>query len=468
MRRALHVRVAAIGVSVMALTLAIAALLTHELIEVGDRQEVDRLLRQELQEIQLALPEQLAAAAGSDGTASSAEADLAVQRYLAVHPGSDRHLTVIQIGSRRLSTRDGPPGLEPAEVSAILPTESTGSLQTIDSAAGPLRILSVPLNSGQDAVGSVTVVGSLSEGRDQADDALLRIAVAGSLGLLVGGLLLLLAVRRALQPVGALVVAARSVDLADLTSRVPDPPRLDEVGLLAHEFNRMLERISADEEQRRRLLSAVSHELRTPLAVARGHLELFESLGPRPGTSAVDTAAVVRRELDRLGRIVDDLTAVARGEPAGETARDPVFAPDVLTALENRLGGLGIDDIELTPAPPVVIVGDEDRLTQALLNLVVNAHTHTPPATSVRVGAHTYDGQLVFEVVDEGPGVDPEVLPSVFEPFVTTRPVGELRASGLGLTVVKAVTEAQGGRVDLDTGPRGTTVSLTFPIEPAT
>jgi hypothetical protein len=121
-RQALHLRVAAIGVSVIALTLAIAALITHELIQVGDRQELDRILQQELDEIRLGLPEELAAAAGDDGTATDAEIDLAAQRYLAVHRGSARHLTLIQIGSRRLSTRDGPPALEQLQLHDDLPT----------------------------------------------------------------------------------------------------------------------------------------------------------------------------------------------------------------------------------------------------------------------------------------------------------------------------------------------------------
>jgi signal transduction histidine kinase len=467
-RQALHLRVAAIGVSVIALTLAMAALITHELIQVGDRQELDRVLRQELDEIRLGLPEELAAAAGDDGTATDAEIDLAVQRYLAVHPGSARHLTVIQIGSRRLSTRDGPPALEQLQLNDDLPTGEPGFLVTVDSDAGPLRVLNAPLASGQQNLGSATIIGPLAEGRQRANDALVRIAVAGLFGLAVGGLLLLLAVRRALRPVRALAIAARAVDLADLRSRVPEPSRMDEVGLMAHEFNRMLERISRDEEQRQRLLSAVSHELRTPLAVARGHLELFETLGPRTDASAADTGAVLRRELDRLGHIVDDLTAVSRGDLSGATARGPVFAPDVLTALRHRLEGLGLDDVQITEAPPVVLLGDEDRITQALLNLVVNARTHTPPGTPVSVGVHTHNGRVVFEVLDKGPGIDRDVLPSVFEPFVTTRPVGEARASGLGLTVVKAVTEAQGGQVNLDTGAKGTAVSMSFPIDTAT
>lgn len=467
MRHTLHLRVAAIAVSVMALTLVIVALLTYELIRASGLQEMDRLLRQELEEIRIGLPEELASAAGSDGRVSAAEVDLAVQRYLAVHPGSDRHLTVIDFGTRRLSTRDGPRSLEQLQVRGELPAGELGSVSTVSSAAGPLRVLSTPLQSQTQDFGTATIIGPLAGSLSEARDALVRTIVAGSIGLTFGAALLLAAVRRALQPVRNLAAAARMVDLSDLDARVPEPTRMDEVGYTAHEFNRMLERISRDEQQRRELLSGVSHELRTPLAVARGHLELFESLGPVDAGAAGDTAAVVRAELDRLSRIVDDLSAVNSGELASATAQEPVFAPDVLTALRRRLDGLGIHDVEFGQAPPVVLLGDEDRLAQALLNLAVNARMHTPAETPVRVGARVHGEEIVFEVVDEGTGVDPDVLPDAFEPFTTTRSAGANRASGLGLAVVKAVTQAQGGRVDLRSTPTGTSVLLTFPTESA-
>lgn len=465
MRRALHLRVAVIGITVMALTLVIVALLTSELIQVSGRQELDRVLRQEIDEVRLGLPRELQAAAGSDGVASAAELDIAVQRYLAVHPGSDRHLTVIEVGSHQLSTRDGPPALKQLQIQGALPAGEPGSLLTVDSDAGPLRVLRSPLRTGSRDLGMVTVVGPLAASRAQAQNALARIAGAGFIGLVLGGLLLVLAVRRALQPVRALAAAARSVDLTDLQSRVPVPRRSDEIGLMAREFNRMLERITKDQQQRRELLSAVSHELRTPLAVARGHLELFEALGGSERASAADTAAVVRRELDRLSRILDDLTALSTGNLGAGTAHEPVFAPDVLATLRRRLDALDLRDVHVAQASPVVLLGDEDRLAQALVNLVLNARTHTPPATPVRVEAHAAHGRVVFQVVDEGPGIDPAVQPSVFEPFMTTRPGGPMRTSGLGLSVVKAVTEAQGGQVNLASDRLGTRITLSFPVD---
>jgi two-component system, OmpR family, sensor kinase len=128
---------------------------------------------------------------------------------------------------------------------------------------------------------------------------------------------------------------------------------------------------------------------------------------------------------------------------------------------------LDLHGVTIEAAPPVVLVGDEDRMTQALLNLVMNAHTHTPPDTPISVDAVVEGDHLAFRVIDEGPGIEPALLPTVFDPFVTTKTKGAGRTSGLGLTVVKAVTEAQGGTVELSSGPRGTAVQLRFPIDQA-
>jgi two-component system, OmpR family, sensor kinase len=465
MKPTLYLRIAGIAVTTLALTMLTAALLTAQLIRVEQRQELDQVLRRELTALQLGLPEQLNAATGGDGTADAAEVDQAVQRYLALHPGSEQHLTIIRLGPRTLSTRDGPPELEELQRSSGLPSGTQGRLLTVDSPVGPLRVLSADVISGGQTIAQVSVLGPLSRGWDQAREAFIRIGVASAIGLTLGGLVLLLALRQALHPIHDLATAARSVDLTDLSSRVPEPGSRDEVASMAAEFNRMLDRIRDDERRRQQLLSAISHELRTPLAVAHGHLELLETLGPDDTQSAAETAAISRRELDRLGRIVDDLTAINRGQTGARQAPEPVFAPDVTQALQQRLVGLNLDDVDIRPAPPVVLLGDEDRLTQALLNLVVNARTHTPPGTPVVVDALSGENSLTFRVRDSGPGIDPAIRAHVFEPFVTTKSGGSRRTSGLGLTVVKAITEAQGGTVTLTTDTTGTTVSLTLALD---
>ena len=407
----LQVRVALITVVVMALTLGVVALVTWQLIQAGERGDVDAVLRQELAEVEAGLPGELAGAAGLDGVSTPAELQLGARRSLATNPGTERHLTALEVGGERFVTQAGPEPLRRLRDGDGLPAGSSG---------------------------------------------------AGGIALVVGGLLLFLAVGRALHPLAALAAASRGLGRDDHT-RVPEPRRKDEVGTLAREFNDMVDRLAAAEEDRRQLLSAVSHELRTPLAVARGHREVFQAFGPGAADSARQTAAVLQRELVRLGRIVEDLTAVTRGE-VGQVQREPVFAPDVVEQLRQRLGGLGIDDVDLEEVPPVVLLADEDRIVQSLLNLVLNARTHTPAGTPVRVRGEVAGTSLRLGVEDDGPGIDPEVLPRVFEPFVTTRPGGAQRTSGLGLAVVRSLTEAQGGTVSVDPGWPGTRIVITLPL----
>jgi len=465
LRGSLFLRIAAVALATLAVTMLAAALLTAQLIRVEQRQDLDSVLRREVSALALGLPDQLRAAAGSDGTADAAQVDRAVQQYLALHPGSQQHLTVITLGSRTISTQDGPPELVALNRAGSLPAGVDGRLLTVSSEAGPLRVLRTPVVSRGAQVAVVSVYGPLAPGLDQARQAFVRIGLASAVGLVLGGVVLLLALRKALRPVHELADAARSVDLRDLSSRVPEPGGNDEVAAMAGEFNRMLDRIRVDEDKRKKLLAAISHELRTPLAVARGHLELLETLGPEEGQTAADTAAVARRELDRLGHIVDDLTALNSGADRASVEIGPVFAPDVIDALRDRVAGLGYADVEIIDAQPVVILGDEDRLTQALLALVVNARTHTPPGTPVLVRTESVDGHVEFRVSDTGPGLAPEVVERAFEPFVTTKHLGPSRTSGLGLSVVKAVTEAQDGIVVLSSTTAGTVVSVALPLD---
>ncbi|MFC5381545.1 sensor histidine kinase [Aquipuribacter nitratireducens] len=453
----LRVRLTLVALAVMGLTLVVAALLAWRLVAVGEQSDVDALLRGQLDQVGAGLPEDIAGTAGADGVASPAELRLAGERYLATTPGGSGHLLVLDLGGQRLVGSDGPPELLALRDADELPEGEPGRAATVSTARGDVRVLTAPLVvDGGVVVGSATALGSLADARDRGASVLWRIGLAGGIGLLVGGLVLLVAVRRELRPLRALAGAARQVGEGG-GGRVPEPDRLDEVGVVATEFNAMVDRLDRAAEERRQLLSAVSHELRTPLTVARGHLELFEH-GSADAASARRSAGVVRRELDRLARVVADLTALAAGQDRA-VAREPVFAPDVVDALEERLAGLGLTGVD-TSAEPVVLTGDEDRLVQSLLALVVNARTHTPPGTAVRVRVESDTAHVRLVVEDDGPGIDASVRERAFEPFVTTRPGGGARTAGLGLAVVRSLTEAQGGTARLDPGAVGTRVVL--------
>jgi len=291
-------------------------------------------------------------------------------------------------------------------------------------------------------------------------DEIGRFQVIGPLQ--VGGALVALALYRGLTPLQELAGTARTLDARDLSTRVREPERLDEVGVLAREFNSMLERLEREAESRRGFLAAASHELRTPITIARGHIEILERQAGRDPGAALETARVVREELQRIGRLVDDLLAVARSEGEDFVVPRSIDLGRFFEDLRLRLTGLGVDGVELRPAPSGDLLADPNRLAQALLNLVINASVHTPAGTRIEVGARRTPSGLAFFVRDDGPGMPTDLQARAFEPFVTGRSDGH-DSSGLGLAVVAAIVAAHGGSVDLESGPAGTTITLDFP-----
>lgn len=457
----LRARVAVIGLAVVAGSVLVMAAVTYGTIRVQARDAVDATLRREADQLAAALPDTLARAQGADARLDPAELGEAVEAVLTLHPGSDQHLTVVTTTAGTRSTDAAPDALDELRDDDALPAGLPGRLTTADTDEGPVRVLTVPIHTEDGELGRIQVLASLEEARADARDALAVVLAAGLVALTVGGAAIVVATRRALLPLHDLAEAAGAID-PDLAGRMPVDDRGDEVATLGTELNRMLDRLADDRERRRVVLGAVSHELRTPLAVARGHLEVFRTLDEDPDSAAGRTAATVDAELERMTRLVDDLSAVARGLLDHEVEVGPVFLPDLVDDLRERLLGLGLDAVALARAPDAVIDADAGRLAQALLNLVLNATTHTPPGTPVRVTVEVVGPEVHLAVVDEGPGLDPTVADAVFEPFVTTRATGT-GGRGLGLPIVQALVRAQGGRVDLRTGPTGTTVTLAFP-----
>ncbi|TDC50298.1 HAMP domain-containing histidine kinase [Jiangella ureilytica] len=449
-------RVVVRSLAVMALVIGGVAALTYEMVRVSGRTDIDALLQDEATQLGSALDDQLSSAAGPGGTVSGPEAERAARQALALRPSGARHVSLVTVNGARLQSTGGPSRVATLMYGRDAPPTEPGTIRSLDTAAGPLRVLDATvLDEAGTGAATVTVAAPLAPATDTAATVLRGAAVAGAVALTGGGLVLWLVVRRTLRPVRDVSAAAKAISPADLTSRVPVPATEDEIAELATELNQMLARIEQGDISRRRYLAAISHEVRTPLAVAEGHLELL-------GTA---DAAIVRHELDRLRRVLEDLTAIVRGRDEIDVRRELVFLPDLFSAVQARSDALPhAAAVTVEPPPPDVLLGDQIRLEQCLANLIANAVEHNPPGTRARVSARGGDDDtIVLTVADDGPGIDPEVLADLFEPFATTRATGSSRTSGLGLAVVRALVDAQHGQVRIDSGPTGTTATITLP-----
>jgi signal transduction histidine kinase len=288
--------------------------------------------------------------------------------------------------------------------------------------------------------------------------------IAGAIGGALAAFGSLIIARWIARPVRRVAEASRS--LAEGVS--PEPVPLEgsaELALLASTFNDMAEQLNKAREAERNFLLSVSHELKTPLAAIRGYAEgLDEGI-----FSEEEAAATIREEARRLERLVRDLLDLARMNrrefvvhhesiDLGPVAREVVRRYEA----DARAGEVELDAPSGRPAPAVA---DPDRLLQVVSNLVENALRSTPPRGSVRVIAEP--GMLLVE--DTGVGLAPDDLPHAFERFYLhdRNPDGRRRiGSGLGLAVVKELTERMGGTVSVQSElGRGTTFTVRLPTE---
>ncbi len=307
---------------------------------------------------------------------------------------------------------------------------------------------------------------------------LIEIAVALAVVLGLGGLSWW-TVRRELRPLEQIGETAAAIAGGDLSQRIGQQNPKTEIGRLGVALNAMLAQIEqafeerkASETRLRRFLADASHELRTPLTSIRGYAELFRRGARARPDDLVTSMRRIEQEAERMGVLVDDLLLLARLGEGRPLAQDPV---DLAVVAADAVADAGAVDrgrrITLRTPPSLVVTGDEVRLRQVAANLLTNALTHTTTGTAVAVLVDQEDaGTAVLEVADRGPGISPESLPHLFEPFYRPDP-SRARASGgagLGLAIVAAIVEAHGGTVQVaSTLGEGASFRVRLPRTPA-
>ena len=299
------------------------------------------------------------------------------------------------------------------------------------------------------------------------------------IGVLSGAGLALLAglmvARRAMAPIAALTATARKIERTrDPAQRIPDVEADDEVAELARTLDDMLHALDASRAEtegalarQREFVADASHELRTPLTSVLANLEL---LADSLDGDQQDAANSALRSSRRMRRLVADLLLLARHDAARQAPHTPTDVGQVLIEAAAELGVIA-DGHELSiDANRAVVDGARDELHRLTLNLMENAIRHTPRGTQVRAAVERVDGHVRLTVEDDGPGIPEDLRSRVFERFV--RGAGDRGgSSGLGLSIVHAVTQSHGGSVTFESPtsngasrPHGTRFEVTLPL----
>lgn len=269
-------------------------------------------------------------------------------------------------------------------------------------------------------------------------------------------------IRSVTVPVRRLVDVTRRVNRGNLSVRAGLGGN-DEIGELAQSFDRMVERLETAFAEQERFLADISHELRTPITIVRGHLELLER-GARTPEQLGRAVAIGIDELDRMARLVNDLLLLVRATRTDFLRPERFDLPGFLETVVEKAEAIAPRAWRMGSVPAIGIVGDRDRLTQALLNLLRNAAEHTAPGATIELSAVTRNGVVEITVTDRGEGIPPELLPHVFERFRRGKGTEGRPGWGLGLSIVQAIASAHGGdvRVHSQLGA-GSTFTIVLP-----
>lgn len=264
------------------------------------------------------------------------------------------------------------------------------------------------------------------------------------------------------RPILEIEQATRRISNGDLEFRL-DVNSGDEIGLLAQSINDMAGRLQQLETARAQFISEISHDLRTPLAAIKG---LLVNMIDEASTDERPSLELAERETDRLVRLVNQLLDFARWRggrleltrrsvDVGAVARDAIGVSEARASYRNIALGLDV------PSTLPQLTADADRIQRVILNLLDNAIKFTGPGGRVVLAVAPRESEIQVSVADTGRGMTDEERKRAFEPYYR----GEGGGAGLGLAIARAVVEAHGGRMGLESEPdHGCRVWFTLPL----
>jgi signal transduction histidine kinase len=389
----------------------------------------------------------------------------------------DGRSQVFDSGGRLLASYGGP------ATNGIIATPAARA----DALAGHPRFVTVSLGAEHEPyramIGGVSRLGqrqvlAVAEPLEPVTDSvervvtLLLVAVpAALLAAALGGWWL---ARKALLPVGRMTSKAGQIGIDRLGERIAVPRPADELSRLAVTLNAMLDRLQRGVADKQRFVAHASHDLRTPLAVMRAELDVSLRGGGVAGPARAVLESV-REEVDRMSRTVDNLLTLAQADEGQlQLLTKPLAMSEAVGAAIRSLAptaaakGLALHEENALPAgDPGFVEADAHRLHQVLVNLMENAIKYTPRGGEVAARTWRCADEVGVTVRDTGPGIPPDSLAQVFDPFF--RVDGARRrtsgGSGLGLAICREIAEAHGGRVWVESEEGGgSAFSLALPV----
>lgn len=349
---------------------------------------------------------------------------------------------------------------------------------TIELDGVTLRVHFLPIEVEGQVLGAVISGEPLTQLARTLDDLRRAFLIAAVLGAVVAALGGWFIAWRALAPVDQMTSTARRIastadDALPLATRLSTPATGDEIARLGDTFNNLLDRLQESIDFQRRFVADASHELRTPLTAVQGNVDLLERQLMREGPTSAESAETIselRRESQRMTRLVSDLLTLARLETveANQLTMERVeLMPVVRNAIRTVSAMHPQTPFGIEQETSATLMADAGRLEQVLVIVLDNAALHSAAESPVSVFVDRGQDSVRMRIVDRGSGIPPDALPHIFERFyrADTARGPKRGGSGLGLPIAQAIIKAHGGVIDLVSEQgSGTIATITIPV----
>ena len=323
----------------------------------------------------------------------------------------------------------------------------------VTSSSGSFYVSCVPSETGANFVFYVDVTGIVNFAGDV--NRLLIVIMLGAV--VVAGVASVLITRRMTRPLVELTAFSQRIGLGDFTALAKGFPDR-EFSILADSMNRAARQLGAYDKDQKTFFQNVSHEFRTPLTSITCYAEGIACgiMDPKPASQTILS------EAHRLGAMVEDLLSLSRIDSIARKSTSVVCdIPQILTAAaadqQSRATERGLRFVFTLDETPMVLQGNDVALQQAFSNLISNATRYA--THEIALACRRQGDDVVVTVADDGPGIDRDDLPHIFERFYK----GKGGSHGIGLAIVKSAVEAHDGQIEVCTGESGTTFRLTIP-----
>lgn len=275
---------------------------------------------------------------------------------------------------------------------------------------------------------------------------------------------------KSLEPINTLSERIKTITHKNLNERIDTKTAAEELRGLANSFNEMLNRLKKAFDAEKRLISDASHELKTPVSVIKTHCDVILQK-ERTKDELLDTLKTIKTVSENIGRLIKDLLSLARLDSG---ILSPLYFKDIslneclqqAIKLAMPLAEKRLVSIKTSLAQDIHIIGDKERITEAILNIIENAINYNKEKGGVEIATELDNNKVNISIKDSGIGIKKEDLERIFERFYRADSARSMEGTGLGLSIAKAIIEAHGGMIRVESEPeKGSCFTIILPTQ---